>query len=126
MGGTFDHMHLGHKLLLTQACLVTKGCLHIGITGDALLQKKAYAEYLEPFEKRKDRALQFVTQLTPHLKVNAFMLEDPIGLAGTDPKLEACILTREVEKGGTMINDIRAKNGLSTLELVYVDMILAE
>jgi cytidyltransferase-like protein len=43
MGGTFDHMHLGHKLLLTQACLLTKDTLHVGITGDALLAKKAYS-----------------------------------------------------------------------------------
>jgi hypothetical protein len=34
MGGTFDHMHLGHKLLLTQAALLTTDVLHIGITGD--------------------------------------------------------------------------------------------
>lgn len=54
------------------------------------------------------------------------MLEDPIGMAGTDPKLEACILTREVEKGGAMINQRRVENGLQQLELVYVDMILAE
>lgn len=40
MGGTFDHMHLGHKLLLTQAALLTTDVLHIGITGDQLLLKK--------------------------------------------------------------------------------------
>lgn len=50
MGGTFDHMHLGHKLLLTQACLLTVDTLHIGITGDQLLSKKAYSEFLEPYE----------------------------------------------------------------------------
>jgi hypothetical protein len=38
--------------------------------------------------------------LTSNLKVEIFMLEDPIGIAGTNGDLEACILTREVEKGG--------------------------
>ena len=37
MGGTFDHMHLGHRLLLTQACLVTRNVLHCGVTSDTLL-----------------------------------------------------------------------------------------
>ena len=39
--------------------------------------------------------------------------------------IEACILTREVEKGGNMINETRAKNGLNSLDLLFVDMILA-
>jgi phosphopantetheine adenylyltransferase len=54
------------------------------------------------------------------------VLEDPIGLAGISEKLEACILTREVEKGGAMINERRSANGLKVLDLVFVDMILAE
>ena len=52
MGGTFDHMHLGHRMLLTQAALFTKGTLHCGVAADALLVKKAYAHLLEPFEAR--------------------------------------------------------------------------
>lgn len=52
MGGTFDHMHLGHKLLLTQACLLTQKRLVCGVTGDALLQKKKYSEFLEKYEDR--------------------------------------------------------------------------
>lgn len=60
------------------------------------------------------------------MKLNCFILEDPIGLAGTSEKLEACILTREVEKGGAMINERRSAYGLKVLDLVFVDMILAE
>lgn len=53
------------------------------------------------------------------------MIDDPVGVSGTLVELEACILTREVEKGGKMINDVRFKNGLKPLDLVFVDMILA-
>ena len=52
IGGTFDHMHLGHRLLLSQACLVTKTTLHVGVTSDALLTKKAYGQYIESYESR--------------------------------------------------------------------------
>jgi pantetheine-phosphate adenylyltransferase len=58
-------------------------------------------------------------------KFVAFELEDPVGPTGTDPDLEALILTREVEKGGAMVNEARAKQGLRSLKLVFVDMILA-
>lgn len=126
MGGTFDHMHLGHKLLLTQACLITSEILHIGVTGDALLQKKAYAEFLETYEERKRRVSDFVSVLNPHLKVEIFELQDPVGIAGTHPDIEACVLTREVEKGGQMINTARQTNGLKQVQQVFVDMILAE
>lgn len=41
-------------------------------------------------------------------KLQIIELADPIGPTGTDPDLEGLILTREVEKGGKMINDMRA------------------
>ena len=45
-------------------------------------------------------------------KLVTFELEDPVGPTGTDPYLEALILTREVEKGGKMVNDARATHSL--------------
>jgi phosphopantetheine adenylyltransferase len=42
----------------------------------------------------------FLKRLNPHIKVDVFELVDPVGEAGTDQQIEACILTREVEKGG--------------------------
>ena len=64
--------------------------------------------------------------LYPHVNLITFQLNDPIGLGGTVPTLEACILTQEVAKGGQMINEKRAQENLPPLQLVYVDMILAE
>lgn len=40
LGGTFDHLHLGHKLLLTNACFYTSETIIIGITSSELLNKK--------------------------------------------------------------------------------------
>ena len=95
----------------------------VGITTDSLLAKKAYAEYLEPFEARKHAVLNFCRRLNPKLfstesdqdRLIIAPLSDPIGPTGTDPDLEALILTREVEKGGEMINKARQENGLDPL-----------
>ena len=59
VGGTFDHLHAGHKLLLTMTTLVLdpdafpEACLTIGITGDKLLENKSFKEELEDFPERQ-------------------------------------------------------------------------
>jgi cytidyltransferase-like protein len=87
LGGTFDHMHLGHKLLLTQACLLTSDTLHVGVTGDALLQNKQDAQFIEPYAIRAQRVKEFTAMLTPHLRVEVFQLDDPVGRVGSDPQI---------------------------------------
>ena len=76
-------MHLGHNLLLTQACLVTGRTLHCGVTSDTLLTKKAYSNLIEPFEVRLNRVKSFLGMVAPHLQVEYFELQDPLGIAAT-------------------------------------------
>ncbi|MCJ1233269.1 hypothetical protein MMC14_001224 [Varicellaria rhodocarpa] len=70
VGGTFDHLHAGHKLLLTATAallepqleseFLRKRCLTIGITGDELLTSKRYAAYLQSWEERQSAVYQFL------------------------------------------------------------------
>jgi phosphopantetheine adenylyltransferase len=62
---------------------------------------------IEDYDTRRRSVIEFVNRLNPNIKIDTFELSDPVGQAGTDPNLEACILTREVEKGGQMINEAR-------------------
>ena len=96
----------------------------IGVTGDALLKKKKFAHVLEPFDKRCRNVREFFSRLSePSLMVDIFELVDPAGRAATDEELQACILTRETEKGGVFINNKRAENGLNALTPVFVDIV---
>ncbi|WEW59225.1 phosphopantetheine adenylyltransferase [Emydomyces testavorans] len=62
VGGTFDHLHTGHKLLLTATVLALdpyvgqspqkRRIVTIGITGDEMLVNKKYSEFLESWEER--------------------------------------------------------------------------
>lgn len=69
VGGTFDHLHIGHKLLLIATALAVENIgveantvnsnsatgqrvIIVGITGDELLVNKKYAECLESWEAR--------------------------------------------------------------------------
>ena len=70
VGGTFDHLHAGHKLLLTATALVlqpwskspdkVERSLTVGITGDELLKGKKFAEILESWEQRQQNVIQFL------------------------------------------------------------------
>lgn len=69
VGGTFDHLHIGHKLLLTMlAFLLTEGgdaehskkSLAVCVTGDELLKNKKFAEVLESWEDRQKNAMAFM------------------------------------------------------------------
>ncbi|KAI6081361.1 pantetheine-phosphate adenylyltransferase-like protein [Hypoxylon rubiginosum] len=72
LGGTFDHLHPGHKLLLTAAALLLKvpekdtsnRCqLIIGITGDELLKRKKYAELVQPWDERATNTIEFLSSI---------------------------------------------------------------
>ena len=69
VGGTFDHIHAGHKLLLTMSALLIrndsvysqkKSRLTIGITGDQLLENKQYKEQLETWDRRQTSVKAFL------------------------------------------------------------------
>ena len=74
VGGTFDHLHMGHKLLLTATALVIEPisgpqapqerCLTVGITGDELLKNKRYADLIENWEERQEAVCRFLLAIT--------------------------------------------------------------
>jgi phosphopantetheine adenylyltransferase len=73
VGGTFDHLHIGHKLLLTMTLFTLdpptdakskKKVMTIGITAEDLLAKKKYAELLQPWDLRTERTRAFVRAIT--------------------------------------------------------------
>ncbi|KAJ9303443.1 hypothetical protein DTO217A2_7033 [Paecilomyces variotii] len=72
VGGTFDHLHIGHKLLLTATALAidpvpegqhTERLMTIGVTGDELLVNKKYAEFLESWDERSRSCAAFLTAI---------------------------------------------------------------
>lgn len=72
LGGTFDHLHPGHKLLLHATALLMKipektsgkqAVLIVGISGDELLTNKKYAEVLQPWDVRANNVLKFLSTI---------------------------------------------------------------
>lgn len=74
VGGTFDHLHTGHKLLLTATALLAepKGSprnpsqmvrLTVGISGDDLLTTKRFAEEMESWDERQQKVADFLESI---------------------------------------------------------------
>lgn len=40
VGGTFDHLHIGHQMMLIYSALSAEKRLIIGVTSDEMLKKK--------------------------------------------------------------------------------------
>ena len=101
VGGTFDHLHAGHKLLLTMTALILAPCdltqpakkrnLTVGITGDELLKRKKYPEELQDWDERQESVRNFLS---------AFLLLDSPDLA-----LLSTDRTTDLENGARVVRD---------------------
>lgn len=163
VGGTFDHLHLGHKLLLTALALSLEPAspadkhqqriLAAGVTGDALLVNKKYAEYLESWEDRFQNTAAFlraimtgssngpprldrttapgpngnfvVMTVQPNLSFKFTEIWDPFGPTITEENLTALVVSKETASGGAAVNTERAKKGWASLAIFEVDVLQA-
>jgi phosphopantetheine adenylyltransferase len=111
VGGTFDHLHAGHKLLLTATALLLQPHskdlmiplrLIVGITGDELLKNKKYAEYLGSWKQRQDDVVSFLlsvlsfTRLDQEEEVETQIMDEAVPNGkGVITKLKSCSVTIE-------------------------------
>ncbi|QLL30223.1 hypothetical protein HG536_0A00400 [Torulaspora globosa] len=123
LGGTFDHIHDGHKILLTVAAFLTSERLIVGVTDEELLVKKKYREYLESFDKRAKNVQQFLHLLKPNLDTQIVPIKDVCGPTGTVPEIECLVVSRETVAGGEFVNKTRLAKGLSKLDISVVNVL---
>lgn len=123
LGGTFDHLHAGHKILLTLAAWLTRDKLIVGITGPQLLTKKKYAEAMESFDVRESHVTQFLNYISPPLRLQPVMINDVYGPTASDPDIDALVLSAETRGGGAAINKVREEKGWSLLTVYEINIV---
>mmetsp|Transcript_45259 Transcript_45259/g.94323 ORF Transcript_45259/g.94323 Transcript_45259/m.94323 type:complete len:333 (+) Transcript_45259:197-1195(+) len=126
VGGTFDHMHTGHRLLLSVSALCCTRTLYIGIAGDKLLASKADADRIWPFERRQAAAAAYVKRVRPDVHVEVSALLDPKvpPKAATMEEITALVISRETHAGGLKVLEMRREAGISSnLSLLLVDLV---
>ncbi|CEP64997.1 putative pantetheine-phosphate adenylyltransferase LALA0_S16e00320g [Lachancea lanzarotensis] len=123
LGGTFDHLHDGHKILLSIAAFLTSQRLIVGVADQELLNNKKFAKYLESFEVRARNVEEFVARVKPSLRLEIVALRDVCGPTGAVPEIQSLIVSRETEAGGKTVNAVRKEKGLSALVIHVVNVL---
>ncbi|KAJ7510018.1 hypothetical protein B0H11DRAFT_1957218 [Mycena galericulata] len=125
LGGTFDHLHAGHKILLSMAAYIASTKLIVGVTDDALLTRKAHAAVLEPLAQRTAAVRAFLTAFRPALVYDIVPISDVYGPTGWDPNIQALVVSKETASGAAAIASHRAAHDLPALQTFTIDVISA-
>ena len=125
MGGTFDHLHNGHKFLIETALSLSHE-VHIGLSNQEMLMNKKFASKIENYETRKKNLEKFIKSVSTLDRVKIMELNDPCGPPIDDPKYEGIIASQETYKGALKINEIRENKGFKPLIIIVIPMILGK
>ncbi|EGF99356.1 uncharacterized protein MELLADRAFT_29192, partial [Melampsora larici-populina 98AG31] len=125
LGGTFDHLHSGHKILLTMASFLSNQKIIVGVTDDNLLINKKYKSELQTLEERTRSVQNFINLISQNsLEISTVPLKDLYGPTASDPNIQALIVSYETISGADQIDEIRLKNGFNTLERFVIDLMI--
>ncbi|PWZ01871.1 WD40 repeat-like protein [Testicularia cyperi] len=129
LGGTFDHLHVGHKILLSMASLIATERIIVGVTDDAMLTKKSNAHLLEDISSRIRSVEAFIGLVRlgfSPLRRSVVKLEDVAGPAATEVDLEALVVTDETLSGADFIDAKRKENTLNSLDNWVIGVVGSE
>lgn len=122
LGGTFDKLHNGHKILLSQAALRATKHVTVGVTDVNMIQSKILWELIEPVEQRIKAVLDFLTDINPELEYNVVPIQDLYGPTKHDPRLQLIVVSEETIRGAVKINEKRKENGLEQLDVYTIGL----
>lgn len=125
VGGTFDEFHKGHRAILRKAFEIGDTVL-IGLCTDEFVKKLSKPHVVESYERRLERLKSFLAKNGLLSRAEIISLRDPYGPTISDRNIEALVVSVETARTAYRINEIRRERGLKPLDVIVIDMVLAE
>lgn len=125
VGGTFDQLHRGHRILLTKAFKIGEH-VAIGLTSDELVSKLNKPHITASYEERQQGLKAWLKELGSVERAEFVPLYDTYGSSVSDAEIEALVVSEETQRTAEKINIIRNKKGLPKLKIVTVSMVRSE
>ncbi len=125
VGGTFDEFHKGHRALLIEAFDLADKVL-IGLCTDDFVDRMKKPHAIAPFAVRLEELKSFLGKNGLLDRAEIVPLHDPYGPALNSTTIDAIVVSKETARRADEINSKRRANNLRPLDVVAIEMILAE
>lgn len=122
-GGTFDRLHMAHRVLLEVALTLAKQ-VAIGVTSDEMVQGKVAAEKIQPFQERVKQLKEYLKNQNYQGRFEIVQLTKPEGTSEELEDADAMIVSEETHSVLDKINSVRISSGLAPLAKIFVPYIL--
>lgn len=116
LGGTFDGLHMGHKILLSSLLLISPKNITIGVAVDELLKNKKNKWVIQNYATRREEVIRFCKMFNKETEIESFPLKDMYG-STVEVDYDSLVVSAESIKGGDLINEARVKSGKKPLDV---------
>ncbi len=125
MGGTFDVLHRGHRMLLRTA--FDKGRrVMIGVTSDNFAHHLHKPHKIDPYPTRKKTLEGLLRRWGVLSRASIVELHDRFGPAIGSSRIQALVVSKRTRKTGYEINRRRRVQGFKPLDIVAIDLLPAQ
>jgi pantetheine-phosphate adenylyltransferase len=124
VGGTFDHIHRGHRALLKRA-FETGEKVFIGVTSDEFV-RASKKTIMHDFESRRKQLENYLAKEYPRRDYEISKLQKSFGPGMFTRSIEAIVVSSETASRVEEANKKRRKLGLEDLKIEEIPMILAQ
>lgn len=122
LGGTFDHLHIGHKKLLDEAFNLSEK-VTIGLSMPNLYQKKFLSHIIDPYQTREAELKKYLQEKNYLYHARIVPLNDIFGPSLEIKNIDAIFVTQTTLPNAQEINKERSKKSLTLLQIVTVPFV---